>query len=412
MEKGLSKIRYDTNFKYINMIQFYGDENPYIIVKHLSSILSKKLNVPEYIPPNMIRNEYVDVDHLAYVGNLMINFINNEYINENTVNNLDINLNNEINNIYQRKEYYKELYNELKNKTYNIEEDEKYIKLMNEFNEYKENNERYIDSNEYMEDITNNEEYINLYNENEKLKKQLNDNNKDHEILELKKNIQILEQKINTKPNEEEIEAKYKRIYEEKILKYTKLNSSIKVDKNETKNSDKNKSKFPQNEGNVLKKYPITVYTDIGESIVKKMVASKCAYLVKYQYEIAEKTNRLENDISLDETIDYIIKQEKLSSQQKTKLKYEFERCVFLHKNYKDKLNCLKFSLRDLRHMSAKEWIKWLDGLNNILKNVYKDEDIKDLEHNICKYKFKRGNKKGQECGKINCKNKKHTEIH
>ena len=237
--------------------------------------------------------------------------------------------------------------------------------------------------------------YRELKDKNDELIYELNNKNTDTtEIVELTKKLKDMEYRLSNTPNEKDIENKYKKIYEEKV-------------KREKKPYVTN----PQNEDSLHRKYPITVYKDIGESVVKKMVASKCAYLVKYQYEIADRTNRLENDISLDETINYIIEQEKLSSQQKTKIKYEFERCIFLHETYKDKLNCLKFSLRDIRHMSAKEWIKWVDELNILLKDIYPDEEIGNIEHNICKYIYKKGSKKGISCNKINCKNKRHLDI-
>jgi hypothetical protein len=271
----------------------------------------------------------------------------------------------------------------INNNNINIEESDKYKQVLKELNSFKN---KYIDIKE---------DYIKIQKEN---KPKPVDVENDEKYLSLKDKYDNL---LYDKENNE---------YEEKInilqntIKELNKNNKHKQDVDNNENVKKPNNRVID----ILEKYPITVYKDIGESIVKKMVAARCAYLVKYQYEIANKTNREGEDITLDETIDYIIEQEDLPQQRKTKLKYEFERCIFLHENYKDKINVLKFSISNLGYISKKEWILWLNELNNIIKEIYPDEKINDITHNICNYTYKNGNI----CNKFNCKNKKHLDIH
>src|ERR1700759_4624831 len=57
-------------------------------------------------------------------------------------------------------------------------------------------------------------------------------------------------------------------------------------------------------------------------------------YPIKKYKEIAEKTRRNKDSITIDEIIEYIIDQEGFSQKSKSRLKYKFERCTFLYNKY------------------------------------------------------------------------------
>lgn len=253
-------------------------------------------------------------------------------------------------------------------------------------------------------DIENNKDFISLKKEKEKLQEEL-DNINTNEVDELQQTIDELNEKLNKIPNEEEIENKYKKIYEEKLKKDKKRKSQ------KNNNMDVISPNIPTGNDEVkkdiLKKYPIIIYRDINENEVKEMVASECAYIVKYQYEIAEKTNKDKSNISLSEIIDYIVLQENLTKQEKQNLSNKFERCEFLHRTYGDKLNIFKFELTHISNMTKDEYKIWLDEFNKKVNIEFPDSDIK-IVHNVCDYEFKSGKKKGQTCNNIECRIKAH----
>ena len=259
--------------------------------------------------------------------------------------------------------------------------------------------------------IKNTKEYIELKQENEELQQEIyNKIDTSDEINKLNKTISNLQEQINNIPNEKEIENKYKTLYEELIKEQQK-----KV-KNKVKNESNKVDKSPNIEAfdkakSLLKRYPITIYRDINDNEVKDMVASECAYLVKYQYEISNKTNN-ENEISISDIIDYIIVQEKLSSQEKNRLLNKYERCEYLHKTYIDKLNIFKFDLAHISVMTKEEWKTWLEELHKLIKQEYPDDVSDNVIINKCNYIYLKGKTKGQKCNKIECRTKSHKKIH
>lgn len=252
-----------------------------------------------------------------------------------------------------------------------IENNEKYIKLFRDFEELRESHSKLLNKKSLRIDVKDSPEYLRIKAELNKLKSE----------------------------NENYYKLQNKSLYEtiNSLNKIEVINKQkIKSNKNENKNI------------NILNKYPIIIYKDINESNIKKMVACECSYSIKYQYEISKTIEKIK-DITLDETIEYIINQENLSSSKKTKLKYRLERCKFLYETYGDKLNNIKINISNLEHISKKEWILWANELNNIIKELYPDDNVKDIEHNFCKYVYKKGNKKDNICNKINCKRHRKT---
>lgn len=363
------------------------DEN--IKLKKENGLLKQELNLFKKNDTEHIEND-LNINYIE-VKKMMLG---DEYdsINENLKNNKT----NFVNNIKESSEY-KELLNKL-----NIIEKEKkditedYIKIQNKSID--------IDNDDKFKSLK--DDYDKLYYERENNKDEIN--NYLDDIKTMNDTIKELEDKLKNIPNEEEIENKYKIIYEDKMKQKNKINKTIK----ENNKSDT----FPITEkndkiANLLKRFPITVYRDINDNEIKDMVASECSYIVKYQYEISNKTNN-QNEISINDIVDYIIIQEKLTHQEKNRLLNKYERCYYLHKTYYDKLNIFKFDLSHISVMTKEEWKLWLVELHKLIKNEYPDDVSDNIIVNNCKFIYLRGEKKGQPCNRIECRIKSHKKIH
>lgn len=281
-----------------------------------------------------------------------------------------------------------------KEKDLNIKDNEEYKELQNKFKELKED---YISIQNKIDNIENNEKFLNLKSDYNDLLFE-KDNNKD-EIENYKNTIQELEEKIKNIPNEEEINNKYKAMYEKKVLK----NKSNKLNK---VSPDIEINKYT----NILQRFPIITYKNIDENEIKNMVASECSFIVKYQYEISNKTHKKE-EISINEIVDYIIIQENLSKQDKNRLLNKYERCEYLHKIYKDKLNIFKFDLNHIGVMTKEEWKAWLQEFHNLIKQEYPNDIQGDVIIDRCEYIYLKGKNKNQKCNKIECRIKSHKKI-
>lgn len=303
--------------------------------------------------------------------------------------------------------------------------DNKYKELEKELNKFKEDNESliieikdlkqdYIKIQNDNKDIYKNPEFIRLQLEKEEIEEKNNE-----KFEKLNETIDLLRTQINGIPSEEqiknklekEIETKYKNIYEEKLNK--EKNKKSRKKESSSNNENPNIEKIDKS-SELLRRYPIIIYKDINGSEVKNMVASECSFLVKYQYEVSTKTNK-KDEISINEVVDYIIKQEKLSSQEKNRLLNKYERCEYLHNTYKDKLNIFKFELNHISVMTKEEWKIWLNEIHKLIKQEYPNEVSENVIFNKCDYVYTKGKNKGEKCNKVECRTKSHkvkTKIH
>lgn len=322
----------------------------------------------------------------------------------------------------------KDCYPDNKKNNIVIDDTNEKIKLEKELNKIKKENERLIieikdikqdyikiqnnknDNND--KDIYKNPEFIKIKLEKEQLEEQ---NTKKFD--ELNETIDSLRTQINSIPSEDkikekvkldfekEIETKYKNMYEEK-LKKEKIKKSRNRESSECSNIEINDIA-----NNLLKRYPIIIYREIDGNEVKDMVASECSFIVKYQYEISTKTNKKE-EISINEVVDYIIKQENLSRPEKHRLLNKYERCEYLHKTYDDKLNIFKFDLDHISVMTKEEWKIWLQELHKLIKKEYPEDINENVIFNKCDYVYTKGKNKGEKCNKIECRTKSHKKVH
>lgn len=161
----------------------------------------------------------------------------------------------------------------------------------------------------------------------------------------------------------------------------------------------KNKNRRCDRSLPILERYNIIVYEDIGNSIVKQLIAKETELIICYKNDIADKIKKNIDNISINDVMDYIAKHDKLSYDKKSKMKYLFERCEYLYKQYGqyNKLNKFKFDVPSLAYMSKNDWSKWTLELDKLVKIHY-------IEENICQHIMANNSKRpGQKCGKINC---------
>jgi hypothetical protein len=169
--------------------------------------------------------------------------------------------------------------------------------------------------------------------------------------------------------------------------------------------SGKNRNRNSNKKLHILERYPIIVYDDIGNSIVKQLIAKETELIICYKNDIADKIKKKIENITIDDVMDYIARHDKLSYQKKSKMKYIFERCEYLYEKYGqyNKLNKFKFNIGSLQHLSKKEWSEWVSELDKLVNIYYPKE-------NICQNIMGNNSKRpGKLCGKIDCK--KHNII-
>lgn len=318
-----------------------------------------------------IKNLNEDIKLLKDKNNILENLITKN-------NNIEVNIEDFHGNNEETSSNLKHTITNLKNNT-NIKNDidikktDEYISLKDKYDELVyEKDHKEDDSYKNQEEITNLNETIN------KLTNKINDLN-------------------NKEINIEEIENKYKKIYEDKLKEEKK-----------TKPNTRCRNK----ELDILTRYPVIIYKNINDNEVKEMVAAENSYIINYQNEISNKTNKKENDISLDDIINYIVEQEGLSQQDTSRLKNKFERCKYLQDTYQDKLRIFKFDINMLSHMVDNDWKLWLESFHGLIKNEFPNEVTDTAVYDTCKHILQKGSRKGEQCGKLICRIKSHKKTH
>lgn len=124
-------------------------------------------------------------------------------------------------------------------------------------------------------------------------------------------------------------------------------------------------------------------------------------FFVKYQYEISKKSK--EENISINEIVDYII------IQEKNRLLNKYSRCEYLHKTYNHYLNKFKFDINHLSIMTKEEWKIWLNELHKLLKE-YPNNITDEVMIYKCDYIYTSGKNKKEICNKIECRTKSHKK--
>lgn len=289
-----------------------------------------------------------------------------------------------------------------------LKEQEKINKKNIEFykNAYQRQIKEIKELNSKIESYVNNEgsEYTDLINK-------INDLNE--EIIELKNinnQYKQSENEIDIDSIKNKLQKEFQAQIEELKLKHIKEINELKnvnIPTPSTSDDIKLKNVLPigdirsNDKLDILTRYPIKQYNinEIGGNEIKALIAAENSFKIKYQYQIAKKLNKNIDSITMDEIIDFKIKQENLNPKDKYKLKRKIERCYYLYNKYGDKLNILKFSLRNVSYMNTKDWELWLEELDKIIQNIPEN----------CQYVFKKGARKDQKCGVLNCKDKRHN---
>lgn len=209
-------------------------------------------------------------------------------------------------------------------------------------------------------------------------------------------NINVLSiPKVNLNNNKKELiseEIETNNIVLDTVMSTTEVPYKDKGGKNRNRKQDKS---LP-----ILDRYSIIVYDDIGNSVVKQLIAKETELIICYKNDVADKIKKNIDNITINDVMDYIAKHDNLSYTKKSTMKFLFERCEYLYTNYGqyNKLNKFKFDVPSLAYMNKKDWAKWILELDKLVKIHY-------IEENICQHIMANNSKRpGQTCGKIDCK--------
>jgi hypothetical protein len=321
--------------------------------------------------------------------------------------------------IYNKNIYIKDLENEisiLKGNEYGYKN--KIKKLENEV-------QKYNDSIKNCDKVNIEEEV----NKALKEEKKINEKNMEYYRNNNKKQIQEIKELTDKLNNKEKVvidlgiksnipeEDKYER-YENitppptpdnkniKKSKFSKIDESINsIEKDlnisaEINKKDRNYSRKSDKNLQINERFPIKIFKGIGNNFVYQLVAAETSLKIKYKHEIACATKNDKDNINVNEILDYIKSQKDISSQEQTRLRRKFIRCYKLYEKYGEKLNTLNFSLYNIGYMTDKEYILWLQYLENVINELPKK----------CNYIYRKGDRKGQICETFDCQ--QHKIIH
>lgn len=216
---------------------------------------------------------------------------------------------------------------------------------------------------------------------------------------------------INIKETHEhkDLSNKFNEKEEIKILKEENIDkSTVSIDSKNNNISyvgeiSRNTKKQYDRSKPILTRFPIipiniTKEESMCDPTVKEIldfIASETNYLIKYQHRIGKYLDEIKK-IDIEYIINFKVKKENLSYNQKSKLKKKIQRCKYLCDTYKYKLNSISFSIYNISIMSKKEWEEWLTELDKIIKDKYPSGYL-------CDYIKKTGKNKGQPCGIKDC---------
>lgn len=145
---------------------------------------------------------------------------------------------------------------------------------------------------------------------------------------------------------------------------------------------------------------------DIKDSEILRFVGEEDCFNIEYQYLVANKIDKKQENISIDDVVDFKIKYENKRNTRTRRKEYRYliKRCNYLFDKYDKNLGKFKISLYNLRTMSDDDWNEWKIAFDNLYKEVFKDS-IK------CDIILKSGRNKGKPCNRLNCKIKHKNDI-
>lgn len=145
---------------------------------------------------------------------------------------------------------------------------------------------------------------------------------------------------------------------------------------------------------------------DIKDSEILRFVGEEDCFNIEYQYLVANKIDKKQENISIDDVVEFKIKYENKRNTKSRRKEYRYliKRCSYLFNKYDKNLGKFKISLSSLRIMSEDEWNQWKIAFDNLYKEVFKDSIKCDV---ILKY----GRNKGKPCNRLNCKIKHKDDI-
>lgn len=156
----------------------------------------------------------------------------------------------------------------------------------------------------------------------------------------------------------------------------------------------------------ILERFGIKAFddNDIKNSEILKLVSEEDCFNIEYQHLVACKLNKKDENITIDDVVDFKIKYEKKrnTNTRRKEYRYLIKRCTFLFGKYDKNLGKFKIPLYNLRSMSDDEWEEFKIEFDKLYTEIFKNS-IK------CNSILKSGRNKGNPCNRLNC-NIKHND--
>lgn len=145
---------------------------------------------------------------------------------------------------------------------------------------------------------------------------------------------------------------------------------------------------------------------DLKNSEILQFVGEEDCFNIEYKYLVANKLNKNEENITIDDVVDFKIKYDGVRNTKTRRKEYRsiIKRCTYLFEKYNKNLGKFKISIYYLGIMSEDLWNEWKDAFDNLYKEVFKNS----IE---CSATIQYGHNKGNKCNRFNCKIKHKDNI-
>lgn len=145
---------------------------------------------------------------------------------------------------------------------------------------------------------------------------------------------------------------------------------------------------------------------DLKNSEILQFVGEEDCFNIEYKYLVANKLNKNEENITIDDVVDFKIKYDGVRNTKTRRKEYRsiIKRCKYLFEKYNKNLGKFKISIYYLGIMSEDLWNEWKDAFDNLYKEVFKNS----IE---CSATIQYGHNKGNKCSRFNCKIKHKDNI-
>lgn len=394
---------YEDNKNIVNLYQeFYTKYN---ISKEDIKKMEKELKDIDKLLKDMLKIKDGEIEMLREENIELSNIIINNGIN---INNINVKSNKNAYNYYIFENYYKEKDIKILNYDIKINEPEEYIQ------EIKNNDNKIIyHCDECMKELSDTEViHIGSYtyciecNNNQKEWEEENDtplptpsSSSDNSIKEEIVCKRFGCKRVVDKNNSFDICFECNNIGNDPVE--TNIKEKIENGSSAVETAPKKIQKSRNKELPILERFG-TKYIkeeDIKDSEILRFVGEEDCFNIEYQYLVANKIDKNQENITIDDVVEFKIKYEKKRNTKTRRKEYRYliTRCNYLFEKYKKNLGKFKFSLYNISSMSDDDWNEYKEAFDILYREIFKDS----IE---CDAIIKSGYNKGNKCNRLNCK--------